>query len=124
MGQEYRLAPSLRLSEIQSKDKDDLVLIHPALLIGFQELRYAIDKPLKVMSGYRSPAHNAKIGGSSSSMHMMGMALDLCPIVADKQIDEVLAEMHIIAKDLGFGGIKWYQDQRFLHIDVGQRRTW
>lgn len=30
-----------------------------------------------VTSGYRSPAHNAKIGGSKKSSHMSGMAIDL-----------------------------------------------
>ena len=38
------------------------------------------DKPILVSSGYRSPAVNAAVGGSKSSAHMSGLALDFsCP---------------------------------------------
>lgn len=124
MGKDYKLTPNLTLGEFQSKDATDIVFVHPALLLGFQALREEIDVPLRVLSGYRSAEHNAVIGGSVESRHLHGMAIDLTPIVKDSLIDETLAQMHIIAKELEFGGIKWYQSQRFLHVDVGVRRTW
>lgn len=38
------------------------------------------DKPIIVLSGYRSPAVNAAVGGSKSSAHMTGHAVDfICP---------------------------------------------
>ncbi|WP_436355686.1 D-Ala-D-Ala carboxypeptidase family metallohydrolase [Brevundimonas sp. CEF1] len=38
------------------------------------------DKPIVVLSGYRSPAVNAAVGGSKTSAHMTGHAVDfLCP---------------------------------------------
>jgi hypothetical protein len=38
------------------------------------------DKPVLVSSGYRSPAVNAAVGGSKSSAHMSGLAVDFsCP---------------------------------------------
>jgi zinc D-Ala-D-Ala carboxypeptidase len=38
------------------------------------------DKPILVSSGYRSPAVNAAVGGSKSSAHMSGLAVDFsCP---------------------------------------------
>lgn len=36
-----------------------------------------LEEPVKVNSGYRDPSHNKRIGGSSKSAHMFGMALDL-----------------------------------------------
>lgn len=42
-----------------------------------ESLRSALgDKPISVSSGYRSPALNAAIGGSSTSAHMQGLAAD------------------------------------------------
>jgi hypothetical protein len=38
------------------------------------------DKPIRVLSGYRSPAVNKAVGGSSTSAHMTGHAVDFtCP---------------------------------------------
>jgi zinc D-Ala-D-Ala carboxypeptidase len=38
------------------------------------------DKPILISSGYRSPAVNKAVGGSSSSAHMHGLACDFsCP---------------------------------------------
>lgn len=38
------------------------------------------NKPIIVLSGYRSPAVNAAVGGSKSSAHMTGHAVDfICP---------------------------------------------
>ncbi len=40
-------------------------------------LREAWGKPLVVSSGYRCPALNAAVGGSKTSHHMRGMAVDI-----------------------------------------------
>lgn len=38
------------------------------------------DKPITVLSGYRSPAVNKAVGGSKTSAHMTGHAVDfICP---------------------------------------------
>lgn len=43
----------------------------------FQPLRKHFGKPIRVSSGYRSPALNRSIGGSVTSQHVKGEALDL-----------------------------------------------
>ena len=43
----------------------------------FQPIREHFGKPLAVSSGYRSEALNDLIGGSNSSQHCKGQALDL-----------------------------------------------
>jgi hypothetical protein len=40
-------------------------------------LRRALGKPIRISSGYRSPAVNAAVGGSKTSQHMRGEAADL-----------------------------------------------
>jgi zinc D-Ala-D-Ala carboxypeptidase len=43
----------------------------------FQPLRDHVGKPIKINSGYRSPALNKAIGGSTTSQHCKGEAMDL-----------------------------------------------
>jgi uncharacterized protein YcbK (DUF882 family) len=43
----------------------------------FQKIRDHFDKPLRVSSFYRSPALNKRIGGSTTSQHCLGEAIDL-----------------------------------------------
>jgi hypothetical protein len=40
-------------------------------------LREAVGRPIKINSGYRGPALNARIGGASSSQHLTGQAADI-----------------------------------------------
>lgn len=43
-------------------------------------LREAVGRPIRITSGYRGPALNARIGGSATSQHSQGQAADLqCP---------------------------------------------
>lgn len=44
---------------------------------GLEKIRIRYGKPIKVNSCYRSPLHNAKIGGSATSAHMYGLAVDI-----------------------------------------------
>ena len=43
----------------------------------FEPLRSHVGKPIKINSGFRSPSLNRAIGGSSSSQHCKGQAMDL-----------------------------------------------
>ena len=123
LGKDFQLSENLTLGEFASQDGYDIVLVHPALLIGFQEVRDKIGVPLRVMSGYRSEKRNREIGGSPSSMHTLGMAIDVCPIVPQAQLDETLGEIERLALQIGMGGVRWYEKNNFVHMDVGHRRT-
>lgn len=41
--------------------------------------------PLRISSGYRSPALNAAVGGSRSSAHCLGYAADVIPLQSTKR---------------------------------------
>ena len=43
-------------------------------------LRAAYGLPIKVTSGFRCPALNKAVGGSSTSVHLIGYAADLVPV--------------------------------------------
>jgi hypothetical protein len=83
------------------------------------EARHRIGRPLRINSGYRSPAYNRAISGSSASIHMRGGALDLSgsPVT----LRRILREM----RDEGLfkGGIGRYPT--FTHVDVrGRNADW
>jgi uncharacterized protein YcbK (DUF882 family) len=112
----FRLSRNFNLREFKSKDHTDLVLIHPALILGLQHLRDHVQRSITINSGYRSPAHNTAMGGATNSMHTKGMAADI--VISGMTPIQVAS----LAHDMGFGGIKAYPT--FTHIDVGVKRTW
>ncbi len=80
--------------------------------------------PLYTMSGYRSPATNARLaarseGVAENSFHMQGMAMDLTQDFND------VGMIYRVAKSLGKGGAGYYPTSRpFVHLDVGPPGTW
>jgi uncharacterized protein YcbK (DUF882 family) len=83
-----------------------------ALARAFEALRAAVGQPLVVLSGYRTPGHNKRIGGAKASQHVEGRALDLRPPAGWTPDD--LADM---ARDCpGITGLGVYPT--FVHIDV------
>ena len=72
--------------------------------------------PITILSAYRSPAHNRKIGGARHSQHVQGRALDL-----RQPKGWAVATFHQRIKDLAqalpdLKGIGRYQT--FVHVDV------
>ena len=79
--------------------------------------------PFQVISGYRSPATNAMLHERSDevakkSFHMSGMAIDIRLPGVD------LSHLHAAALTLGRGGVGYYPESNFVHIDVGPVREW
>ena len=79
--------------------------------------------PFQVISGYRSPATNAKLAALSDgvahrSYHMKGMAIDIA------LTDRTLPALHQAALSLQAGGVGFYPKPGFVHVDVGPVRTW
>jgi len=78
---------------------------------------------VQLISGYRSPESNALLASTSSgvaknSYHLRGQATDI-------RIDGVPTEyVHRAALSLGAGGVGYYQESDFVHVDTGPVRTW
>lgn len=80
-------------------------------------------QPITVVCGYRSPQTNAMLRRRSRmvaehSQHMLGKAMDTrMPGMSMEQVRE-------IAMRLQMGGVGFYGDSAFVHIDVGGVRYW
>lgn len=82
-------------------------------------IREEFGKPILVNCGYRSPEHNAAVGGVKNSYHTLGLAADIRP----KDLKD-LAELQELADNMNpFGGVGFYDT--FVHVDVrGKRGRW
>ena len=103
----------------------------PELLLLAEKIRVILGEiPMYVTSAYRCPKHNAKVGGSPTSRHMEGQAMDFT--VRDINIldahDRIIrAWKRGVLPELG--GIGLYTGKQFLHVDVahapdGHLRRW
>lgn len=79
--------------------------------------------PFQIISGYRSPhtnemLHETTSGVATNSFHMRGMATDI------RLPDVQLAHLHKAALLLQRGGVGYYPESDFIHVDVGPVRHW
>lgn len=72
-----KVAKNFVVSEFASKDGSRVVVINPMLPGYLQKARDHFDRPLIITSGYRTTAHNVKVGGVSNSNHVFGNAADV-----------------------------------------------
>ena len=99
--------------------------IDPELLDILYDVAQSIgvEPVFSVISGYRSPQTNALLhersaGVASHSLHMEGRAIDVrlshvnCADLADK------------ALEMKRGGVGYYRQSDFVHLDTGRIRTW
>lgn len=72
-----KLSEHFRVREFRSKDGADTILISDELVKVLEAIRSYFGKPIIITSGYRTPAHNKKVGGASGSQHVKGTAADI-----------------------------------------------
>jgi uncharacterized protein YcbK (DUF882 family) len=77
----------------------------------------------EIISGYRSPASNAKLadagrGVARRSLHVEGRAID----VRLKGLD--CARLRDVALAMRRGGVGYYARSSFVHLDTGRVRHW
>ncbi len=86
-----------------------------ALANNLQVLRDEVKKPIKITSGYRSPEHNAKVGGVKSSRHITGEAADFkIAGMTPKEVAAVIEKL-IAAGKMEEGGLGTYST--WVHYD-------
>jgi uncharacterized protein YcbK (DUF882 family) len=77
----------------------------------------------EVISGYRSPAtnealRNATTGVAKDSLHVHGRAIDV------RLTSAATAKLRAAAIALQRGGVGYYPESNFVHLDTGRFRTW
>ena len=70
-----QLSPSFKVREFGCPGSD-AVLLDDELVVLLQCIREHFGKPVHITSGYRTAEHNADVGGSKSSQHLLGRAAD------------------------------------------------
>lgn len=103
----------------------DVAPIDRRLLVLLDRLHTTLESraPFDVISGYRSAATNAMLrrsggGVAKASYHMRGMAIDIS--VPDRGLDD----LRRTALALRQGGVGYYPESGFVHVDVGPVRSW
>jgi uncharacterized protein YcbK (DUF882 family) len=79
--------------------------------------------PFQVISCYRSPTTNRMLRAAGhdvarSSLHLQGRAIDV------RLSDVSSAVLCDAAKELSRGGVGYYQQSDFVHVDTGRVRYW
>ena len=79
--------------------------------------------PLSIISGYRSPSTNEALrkvtaGVAPKSLHMEGRAIDI------RIPGYQTAELRQIAVSLRCGGVGYYPESDFVHLDTGPVKVW
>ena len=86
-----------------------------------QFLRDYTGRPITINSAYRCPEHNAKVGGSKTSQHLLGKAADITieslkPAEVYALIEELIDMGHMLQ-----GGLGLYDT--FVHIDIRKTKA-
>ncbi|WKB53079.1 YcbK family protein [Eleftheria terrae] len=114
-----RLLRDFRTAEVKPIDPHLLDLLH-----GLAE-RTGTSRPFEIISAYRSPHTNEALRGKSAhsgvatrSLHMTGQAMDI------RLADVSLPDLRRAALSMGAGGVGYYPESRFVHVDTGRVRAW
>lgn len=113
-----RLLRDHRSGEVNAIDRKLLDRLHSL------QQRLGHNGNYEVISGYRSPATNARLqqasngGVAKRSLHMQGRAIDIrLPGVELKQLRQVALSQKA-------GGVGYYPKSNFVHLDTGRTRFW
>ena len=103
----------------------DVHPIDPKLLDLLDQIAARVETKsrFQVISGFRSQATNAMLHEQSAevakkSLHTQGMAIDV------RLPDVALEHLHNAALSVCAGGVGFYPESNFVHLDVGPVRTW
>jgi uncharacterized protein YcbK (DUF882 family) len=121
------LTKNFSLSEFKCRDGSDVpdeyaCNVH-TLTENLQVLRDALGVPIRVISGYRSPPYNRKIGGARKSQHMVAKAADIkVKGLTPDQVRDTILQL-IDSGEMMQGGVGRYVT--FTHYDVrGHKARW
>lgn len=104
---------------------EESITMDPNLLDLLYALQLSIGEEgeFQIISGYRSPKTNKMLrqrsgGVAKRSLHMLGKAIDIRFCACD------LKRLRDRAISLKAGGVGYYPDSNFIHVDTGRVRYW
>ena len=114
------LSANFKVREFVCRDGSDTVRIDSDLIVLLQRVRDHFARPVVIVSGYRTPAYNASVGGAKASQHMLGKAAD---IRIGQVKPRAVAEY---CESLAPGGLGLYEYggmNGFVHMDTRSGRA-
>lgn len=114
----FSLSPHFTLAELTKTGKGENIVDNEDIIIPklrnlclniLEPVRANFGRPVTVNSGYRSPLINSKVGGSSTSQHMLGEAADFEIAGIDNrdiaqwisenlEYDQLILEFYVVGK--------------------------
>jgi uncharacterized protein YcbK (DUF882 family) len=122
-----KLTENFHIDEFKCKDgtgvPDEYFETVKTLAEQLQKIRDHFDKPVRIISGYRSPKYNSRIGGAKRSQHMLATAADIVVSGVDsvevwRAVKDMIADGTLLK-----GGVGLYES--FVHYDIrGRNARW
>ena len=109
---EKKVSTNFRVREFACQDGSDPIIISDKLVNVLQAIRNHFGQPITITSGYRTVAHNRKVGGEDYSQHIYGTAADIQ--VTGVSPSDVADYAEKLLPDSG--GVGRYKN--FTHVDV------
>ena len=120
-----KISKNFSLEEFKCKDGSDIPNSALSNIVelarNLEVLRTAINKPITITSGYRSPKYNTKIGGVKDSQHLRGTAADIKVSGMTPKEVALVIEGLIESGKMKEGGIGVYPT--FTHYDHRNRKA-
>ena len=122
-----RLTNNFGLSEFQCNDgslpRGEELANCQELAENLQILREHLGRPIRVISGYRPPDYNRRIGGAKKSQHIAAKAADIkVSGMAPAEVHAVVLKL-IKSGEMKQGGVGKYST--FVHYDIrGTAARW
>lgn len=91
-------------------------MMNKDFLCVLDSIREEYGKPIRINSGYRTEAHNEKIGGVKNSSHIKGLAADLDCDSSKQRFELVNICLKHGIKRIGVG-------KGFIHIDIDEDKS-
>lgn len=124
-----KISDHFTLREFRSPDSD-IVKYDTDILAMLEKIRAHFGGPITITSGYRTPAYNKRVGGSTNSAHMDGRAADFK--VKDKDGNAVSSkDVCMFLDEIGWskkGGIGYINtathfDTKFIGSRIDETRV-
>jgi len=122
--EEFAIIPSparnkgtgIQMYDVEGRAYNKFLRIDPELVRRVQDIRKKFEKPIQVLSPYRSFTYNQKCGGAKKSRHVAGQAADLTG-------NPLSTLTNLAENEFKDGGVGRYKT--FTHVDTrGYKARW
>ena len=98
------------------KELDNLDKMDKTFLLRLDEARERAGIPFVINSAYRTPEHNAKIGGKPNSSHLKGLAVDISVTNSRQRFIVLNALLEVGFTRIGIA-------DTFIHVDLDSGKS-